>query len=241
MPGMRLAAVLTAAVFLPTRIHSASVDVNPVRIDLQGQGQPAELRLTNRGNVELAVQVDVMKWDQGIDGQDQLTQTDELLAVPPIFTVPPGDQQIVRIGFLGQPSAEFEQTYRLFVTELAPPQVEDNTGSELAFRMRFSIPAFVAPVTFAARPELELVGVAADEDSTVLTVENRGTGHARVARIEIFDRQGWQPLPESITIRYLLPGAVTTIAIPPEFESPSAVRISSIDGRDWEYAVGSLR
>ena len=236
---MRLAAAFAAAVFLPAETQSASVDVNPVRIDLAGPEQPAELRLTNTGNTELSVQVDTLKWDQDLNGADQYLDTEELLAVPPLFTIPPGEQQVVRIGYLGQPSPDLEQSFRLLVTELAAPRTADSQSSGLAFRMRFSIPAFVAPARFPARAELALVEVGENEDSIFLTLENSGNAHTQVASVEVRSLGGWQPLPESLTIRYLLPGTRATILIPPEFESPNAVRISAIDGRDWEYAVRS--
>jgi fimbrial chaperone protein len=235
----RMAAVIAAAILISSRALAASVDINPVRIDLAGQGQPTELRLTNIGSAEISVQVDTLKWDQDLNGSDQLVATDELLAVPPIFTVPAGEQQIVRIGYLGQASPDFEQSYRLLITELAPPPSSDGGGSKLSMRMRFSIPAFVAPSVYPARPEIVLLDVSTVEDSLILTVENAGTAHARLGRLEVRGDTGWESLPESLTIRYLLPGAIATIAIPPEFGLPSAVRISSIDGRDWEYAVHS--
>jgi P pilus assembly chaperone PapD len=125
----------------------------------------------------------------------------------------------------------------LLVTELAPQEINDGNGSTLSMRMRFSIPAFVAPLIASGAPELVLLDVGKEDDGLLLSVKNEGNAHARVSRLEVRVENGWVELPESLTIRYLLPGTTAAIAIPPEFGHANAVRISSIDGRDWEYAV----
>ena len=178
------AATVVAALFLSLAVRATSVDINPVRVDLAGQNRPAELRLTNTGDAELSVQVDALAWEQDLDGADQLTETDELLAVPPLFTIAPGDRQIVRIGYLGEPPGAFEKSFRLLVTELASPAEQNDGGSGLAMRMRFSIPAFVAPSLGAARGEIELRDVASVDGRTVVTIANSGTGHVRLSRVD---------------------------------------------------------
>ena len=237
-PGILRAAVVSAALFLPAIAGTTSVDINPVRIDLAGQGQPAELRLTNNGDTELALQVDVMQWRQDDAGSDRLVETDQLLAVPPLFTIPPGEQQIVRIGYLGLPNPDLEQSFRLLVTELAEPSGDEQRASSLAMRMRFSIPAFVAPTVAPAEPEIVMQSVEADENGTRISISNAGNAHARLKDLEVRRPGGWDPLPDSISIRYLLPGATAIIELPPD-EVFSAVRIGSTDGRDWEYVVRS--
>jgi fimbrial chaperone protein len=238
-PTLIVAALAAGALLPAASALGASLDVNPVRIDLVGRGQAAELRLTNTGGEALALQVDALKWEQDVSGVDRLVATDELLAVPPLFTLAPGERQIVRIGYLGTASPAREQSFRLLVTELAVPEASAAQGSQLAMRMRLSIPAFVAPSAATARAELALRDVDASTGSSLLTVENVGNAHARLARIEVLGVDGWQTLPEAMTVRYLLPGATTTIPIAAAIEALSAVRIASIDGRDWEYALRS--
>ena len=230
------APVLAAWLISAESAAAASLDVNPVRIDIGSAGRPAELRLTNTGSTPLSVQVDAVQWSQDRDGIDELAPTDQLLAVPPLFTVPPGARQIVRIGFLGEPSDERERSFRLLVTEIAAsPKPAD--GSALAMRMRLSIPAFVAPVEGPAAPEIVLAGVASETAGHRLTLQNIGGAHARLQRIELLQRGQWLPLTETGLVRYLLPDAQVSLSIPPSFDNFRAVRISSIDGRDWEYAV----
>ena len=153
-----------------------------------------------------------------------------------MFTVPPGARQIVRIGFLGEPSEERERSFRLLVTEIAAsPKPAD--GSALAMRMRLSIPAFVAPVEGPAQPDIVLAGVATESDGRRLKLQNIGGAHAKLHRVELLQRGQWMPLTETGLVRYLLPDAEVSLSIPPSFDNFRAVRISSIDGRDWEYAV----
>ena len=98
---------------------AASLDVNPVRVDIAAPTVPVELRVTNTGTDDLSIQIDPRAWTQSADGTNDLSYTDLLLAVPPLFTVTPGEQQIVRIGYLGAPSEDAEMSFRLLLTELA--------------------------------------------------------------------------------------------------------------------------
>ena len=232
------AAALAAAIFCGVAADAASVDINPVRIDLAGTGVPAEIKLTNTGDTELSVQVDALQWQQDLDGADQLLETNELLAVPPLFSIPPGEHQIVRVGFLGEQSPELEQSFRLLVTELAAAPDAQST-SQLSMRMRFSIPAFVTPSIAVPRPSIVVNDVTKRDDATIVRIENVGNAHAQVAEINIRGEDGWYSLAQAQAVRYLLPGAIATVVVPLETGELSAIRISSIDGRDWEYVVRS--
>lgn len=235
------AAALAAALFLPASLSATSIDVNPVRIDLAGGGQATELRLTNTGDGAVSLQVDTLKWEQDSAAADNLTETDLLLAVPPIFTIQPGNQQIVRLAYLGQQDAELEQSFRLLLTELAPPVSSDKTSSGLKMRMRFSIPAFVAPQAGEARGELVLIATDLIDDAVAVTVENAGTAHLRIAGVEVFGRDGWVEVDTPSGVRYLLPGVSARVEIAELPDRFSRVRFKSIDGRHWEYAVGDPR
>ena len=90
-------------------------------------------------------------WSQD-GGADELVETQELLAVPPLVTIPPGERQIVRIGHLATPSPDLEKSFRVIVTEL-PPNAGGGSGSALSMRLRLSIPVFVAPGYGTAAPD----------------------------------------------------------------------------------------
>jgi fimbrial chaperone protein len=212
--------------------------VNPVRVDIVDPRQPTELRITNTGKDELSVQIDARQWTQNQQGEDQLSITDLLLAVPPLFTLPAGERQIVRIGYIGAPNENDETSFRLLVTELAPESTRE-TRSALNMRLQLSIPVFVAPI--AASPEAELVVESAQPlpDGTLLTVRNVGNSHTRLSGVDLLgDTGGWSPISESVgLVRYLLPESRMELKLPASAGRARAVRVTSADGRSWEHAV----
>lgn len=237
--GWGRAAAAALLLFLAVRASAASLDVNPVRIDLAPAVRSAELRLTNMSNEALSVQVDVREWSQDFDGTEQLADTRALLAVPPIVTIPPGERQVVRIGHLGAPAEGVEKSFRVLVTELADAHAATG-GPGLNMRLRLSIPVFLAPLGRAAAADIAIEDVASADDGTRVTLHNTGNAHAKIERIDVRSDGDWSALPlEAVSsLRYLLPDGRARIALPQQ--RVTAIRIKAEDGGEWEHAVSAL-
>ena len=99
-----------------------SFEVNPIRVDLAPQERSAALTVKNNGAESVVVQVSVLAWSQQ-DGRDVLSPTNEVLVSPPIATIAPDKEQIIRVGLRRAPDKERELSYRLFLQEVpAPPK-----------------------------------------------------------------------------------------------------------------------
>jgi fimbrial chaperone protein len=235
--AIRGAAFAAPFLFWALGAGAASLDVNPVRIDIARSARSAELRLTNTASEELSVQIDVRAWSQD-GGADELVETRELLAVPPLVTIPPGERQIVRIGHLATPSPDLEKSFRVIVTEL-PPNAGDSNGSALNMRLRLSIPVFVASGSGTAAPDVVLDGLERGTGDAVVTLRNAGKAHVKIDRVELRQRGEWSALPgEALSqIRYLLPNTSARLAIPQGLADAEAIRITSADRKEWEHAM----
>ena len=67
---------------------------------------------------------------------------------PAIFTLQPGEKQVVRIALRGAPDPRRERAYRVLVSEVPTPQLKttpDASGFRIALRM--DMPLFVAPLS----------------------------------------------------------------------------------------------
>jgi len=239
LTGWGRAAAAALLLSLAAGASAASLDVNPVRIDLAPAARSAELKLTNMSSEAVSVQVDIREWSQDFDGAEQLADTRALLAVPPIVTIPAGERQIVRIGQLGAPAENVEKSFRVLVTELAGARAA-NGGTALNMRLRLSIPVFVAPVARPVAPDIEVEDVASTEDGTRFTLHNTGNAHAKIERIDVRNGGEWAALPlETVSsLRYLLPDARARLALPEQHVT--AIRIKAEDGGEWEHAVSAL-
>ena len=91
--------VLGAAFAIPA--SAGSLKVNPVHINLPAAHQSVSLKMTNGGSAAVSVRVVTYGWTQA-DGRDIYTPTNNVIVSPPIFTIPAGRTQLVRIGLRGR-------------------------------------------------------------------------------------------------------------------------------------------
>lgn len=217
---------------------AAAVDVNPVRLDLVRTGVSAELRIRNEDSIPVSMDVIAMQWTQGDLGEDRLANTDEILAVPPIFTVQPGAEQVVRVAMLGSTDPETERAFRLLITELDPP--EGPQGSGVTMRLQVSMPVFVAPQAGVSAPVIEVVSVQRTEQGSYVSLCNDGNGHVKLSSVTItgsagtFPAEGHKPVGQA---RYILPGATVGFMIPGEVGVLERVDIFSDRDGSWGHDV----
>ena len=238
--GAALAAPFLALLMMLTAgtAWAAAIDVNPVRIDLRRAGESAELRVSNNDSQPVSVEVVARKWGQDAQGKDILNDTDEILAVPPIFTIAPGGRQIVRIAFLGQADPIKEGSYRLLITELNPPA--ENQGAAVTMRLQISMPVFVVPTGQTASPDIQLVATRKSEQGSYVTLHNAGNAHVKLNSVELIGSEGALPAKGEPVVgqaRYLLPGTTLELLVPGNSGVPKLVKITSDRGRGWEHAV----
>jgi fimbrial chaperone protein len=200
-----LGCLLALAVEVATA--QSSFTVTPLRIDLSPQAPAAVVDVINTSPGALTVQVQQRAWVQA-DGRDGQAETRDLILSPAVFTLQPGEKQVVRVAARGAPEARRERAYRLIVNEVPTPQIKatpDASGFRIALRM--DLPLFVAAVqTAAAEPAYSL-----DTAAARLTVSNSGTGHIRYTDFVVL--QAGRKVAE-LPIFTVLPGGHRTFELP---------------------------
>ena len=121
---------------------AATLQVSPVRISISADGKAGVVRLQNQSEVSTLVQVEALVWDDGAD-LAQVPTTNEILAVPPVFEIAPGAEQVIRLALRRPLTTDTEQAYRLLITEV-PRAVGDGVEG-VAFALRLNLPVFVTP------------------------------------------------------------------------------------------------
>jgi len=180
-------ALITAvvAIVLNSVALAGSIGIAPLRVDFDTMERNSVVRVVNSGTEILTMQVEALDWSQAEDGRDQYEATSDVIAVPPIFSIPPGETQLVRVGLLSQQPLEVEQSYRLLFTELPPP-MNNKAVAGLQLRMRVSIHVFSAAVT-VDEPELEFIEHEFVEDGRLrVKLRNNGKTHIRVSKLTAF-------------------------------------------------------
>jgi len=174
-----IAAAAAAAFFLiGASAQAQSMTVLPVSIQMEPGQQATSLTIINQGGAESAVQVRAFAWSQ-VDGKEQLTASDDVLASPPIATIAPGSAQVVRI-VLRKPAVGTEASYRILLDQI-PPAAAPGT---VRIALRLSIPVF-APPTVRVAPHLSFHVEKSVSGQSYLVAVNSGTAHERLREMRL--------------------------------------------------------
>lgn len=190
--------------------RAGSFAVTPVRATLAAGQTVQTLTVRNTGATEAVVQLELLKWSQQ-DGKDIFEASRDVLATPPLFTLPPQGQQVIRVGLRTPPDATGERSYRLFLTEVPPPPAPGTQGLQIA--LQISLPVFITPATKAS-PRLQWR--ATREGSGLrLSVTNSGMGHVQVTGLRLAQADGAELVRRSALSDYVLPGQARSWLLQP--------------------------
>jgi fimbrial chaperone protein len=196
---MRWIACLTACLVSASAV-AATLQVSPVRISLGPDGKAGVVRLQNRSDVPSLVQVEALVWNE-TDDLSQVPTTSEILAVPPVFEIAAGAEQVIRLALRRPLTSGTEQAYRLLITEV--PRAVGDGAQGVAFALRLNLPVFVTPEGALPQPTWSLERGAG---SATLTLGNQGNAHVRVQSVALFEDGGAQPVFVSDEGGYVLAG-----------------------------------
>jgi fimbrial chaperone protein len=166
---------------------AASLQVSPIRVDLDSERPAAMLTLHNDGPAPLDAQVRVFAWSQTLD-EDRLEPTPMVIATPPIAHIEPGDEQTVRLLRVGRAPISHEETYRVIVDELPGGATSQSNGVRV--QLRYSVPVFAsAKESQAAAPALSfaLQSIASADGTPMLMLRasNDADTHAQLSSVRL--------------------------------------------------------
>ncbi len=217
-------------------VHALDLGIAPLRLGLQATQMADSVTVTNNGQEKVAMQVEALAWSQDGEGQTQLSVTDAVLAVPPIFELAPGESQLIRVGLLRANQSIAELPFRLLLTELAAP-LSGQGPTGLKMRTRVSLPVFVKPLGLVSA-DLMVEGFTLTDGEVRLRLLNSGHAHARLERLELLDQGQTDTAIAKDLAAYILPGASREFRIPvPEQQSIGYVRIHTGQSEPVELPV----
>lgn len=117
--------------------QAASIRVAPVGFELTGGTATSTLQIRNEDQRPVTVQVRVFRWNER-GGPEALEPTRDVVASPPLATLAPGTENLVRIVRLKKGPAGPRETYRLLVDEV--PDRRPLASGQIQVVVRHSIP-----------------------------------------------------------------------------------------------------
>jgi fimbrial chaperone protein len=154
--------------------------VTPVRVELSTRQLRSTLQVQNLGDDPITIQAHIAAWNAK-GPEEILSNNDDILLNPPIFTVPVGHTQYLRLGLRHLPHGVTEGTYRLILEQVPRPPKPDFTGINTL--LRISVPIFVKPRMPA--PQLAWTLERTSDQDMRLAVENRGNAHVQIRRFAV--------------------------------------------------------
>jgi fimbrial chaperone protein len=180
------ACLATVLMFMLSAVQAGSFMIDPTRIELGPDQMSATLVLRNQDKVAIVIQADARHWRQQ-DGEDLLTPTRELLVTPPIVTIAPGAEQVLRVALRRPLDPRQEMNYRIFLQEIAPPPQPGFRGVQVA--LRISLPVFAKAGEGVQSKPIWSARYLAQEHALRLVLENAGAAHLQLQDFALTQKQ----------------------------------------------------
>lgn len=208
-----------------------ALSIQPVNVFLAPGQRATTVTVSNQGTSKTSFQIRAYAWKQQ-NGEDQLTASDQAVISPPIATIPPGGNQVVRLILRLPPlGGDQESTYRIIVDQIPPPA----EPGIVHIVLRLSIPIF-AESTKRAAPNVQF-HLEVNDGQLYLVGINKGLRHDVFRDIELAPNDGrkLKPLPGSSP--YLLAGATRRWSIAAQGSLPLPNDVLRLTAQDEEGAV----
>lgn len=175
--------------------QAGSLSVMPVVVALSGHKVREAITVTNQGDERVTTHVDVVSWTQS-DGKDIFAPTTDVLLNPGVFTLEPGQAQVLRLGWRGKPPLDTERTYRILLREV-PPATSTQTASaspagalptQVRVLLELRIPIYVAPHKVVHQTDWQTRRV--DGDTLEVRFKNLSNVHTVVHDLQLASGSG---------------------------------------------------
>lgn len=183
---LRFLAYVVISLFF-SNAYAADLAVLPVGLSLTANNSKGAITVSNQGKEAIVIQAETVSWTQS-NNKNQYAPTREILVNPPLFTIPPGRSQVLRVGLRQVQNTKQEIAYRLLLREV-PPAVATNEKTDeskqgnIRVLLQLSLPVYVAPPA-PVRLEQWRAEQGAN-GATVLQLSNNGNVHILVNELTL--------------------------------------------------------
>ena len=125
--------------FVMSELRAASLNISPVLIEVREPQRTTNVTLRNTGATKIVGQVRIFAWRQK-NGDDVLEPTNAVIGSPPIASIHPNSDYILRIVRDIRTPISGEEAYRLVIDEL--PDAAARRNGLLTVTLRYVVPVF---------------------------------------------------------------------------------------------------
>jgi fimbrial chaperone protein len=166
---------------------------SPIVMDFAPAGANAvkTFRVTNPGEEAIAVQISVVHRKMSLHGEDITREApNEFLVYPSQVILEAGQQQAVRVQWLGDPGIQVERAYRIIAEQLPVDLAEgERRQGQLSIMFRYVGSLYVVPR--GARPDVQvesarIMQTDGDDCRVRIVLHNRGNAHVLLHNLTVF-------------------------------------------------------
>lgn len=216
---LKLITFVLSALSAPACLQAGAFSVSPMLVELDAKTPFATIEVTNDEAQEMMLmQASAKRWTKDGD-KDTYAETQDLIVIPPMFRLNPGQKQTIRIALPSTASLQNnseEMAYRIYIEQLAAENKEYQSGSqtqELDFFMNVGVPLFVLPSAGVNREAYWEVTQLPDNKVRV-DFENTGNVHIKINAVDLF--MGDKELVKENTHAYIFSGGKKSWELTPK-------------------------
>lgn len=197
--------------------RAASLQMYPLTINFCNDESVKPVFVKNTGDESVGAQFRLYKWDQK-NRNDILTPTEKIIISPPITTIPPGKEQLVRI-ISSKPVSFYNDkgSFRLLIDEL-PGEKQKTSQDKVSFLLRYSVPVFFECDDL--KPDLNNISIHIDNNE--LVIYNHGRTHLKLSNVRVNKDNDNYLLTKGL-LGYVLPGSEMSWVLPPNISRVTSV------------------
>ena len=183
--ALRTLALAVGVASVALAATAADIGVSPVAVHLDQANSRATVTVANNGRAAVVMQAEVIEWKRLPDHQDADAPTTDMIVNPAVFSLEPGQSQVVRVGLRKAAHPDREGTYRVVLREvpMPPPLGETRVSGQVRVLMALRVPIYVSPLNVVRDPRIHAVSHA--DGSIVANIRNDGNVHVRVGRLRV--------------------------------------------------------
>lgn len=120
-------------------VQAATLRVAPVMLELKNGATVSSVRVWNEDKTPLNVQARIFRWTVQ-NGQNVLEPTKNVVVSPPLTTLVPGTENIIRVVRVAKQPVSGMESYRLLIDQL--PDKHSDKSKAVSILVRHAIPVY---------------------------------------------------------------------------------------------------
>ena len=145
-------------------------------IDLSENQKGTQYLIENSTSEPMAVELSVQERSMDSKGEETLTDTKEMMILPPQMIVPPGDKRTVRVNWIGKEAPKSEKNFRVIAEQL-DLDVNQKPKKKGGVKMLLKYMATLYLTPKDADAKISIPEFTSTEKDLKLVIENTGNKH----------------------------------------------------------------